>query len=149
MYRSMWYRSERTCLKFWISVFHSFVPHTLALQELILVWGWRKHFMLDILIRISFIFIQDSIKKISNKIPWIVSHPKVSRYFSRLLILNSKSKNTTVPQTSVWDYHSLMEYQLVLNLDYPTYTSSSLEQARLYQATQVVMIKRFVRRIYN
>ena len=33
-----------------------------------------------------------------------------------------------------------MKYQLFPTLDYPKYTSSSLEQDRLHQTTQVVMI---------
>ena len=56
-------------------------------------WG-----SLDILIRISFSYMRDSIHKISNKIPWIIFPPKFSRYFHTLLTLNSKFEITTVPQ---------------------------------------------------
>ena len=42
-----------------------------------------------------------------------------------------------------------MQYHIVPTLDYPKSDSISLEQARLIQATQVVMSKRFTRRICN
>ena len=57
--------------------------------------------MLDILIRISFISVQDYIKKISNKIPIIFYHPKVSPYFHTLLISDSRFKITTIPQIAL------------------------------------------------
>ena len=38
--------------------------------------------------------------------------------------------------------HLIVKYQLLLILDYPKYEPSSLEQARLYQATQVVRVTR-------
>ena len=53
--------------------------------------------VLDILIMIKLSSTRYSTKKISNKIPWMVSHPKVSWYFPTLLILNSKFRIITVP----------------------------------------------------
>ena len=57
-----------------------------------------------------------------------------------------------VPQIFFYDNYSFqlhMQYHLVATLDYPKSASISLEQARLNQATQVVIRKRFARRICN
>ena len=44
--------------------------------------------LLDILLMVLFSSTRYSIEKISNEIHFIDSHPKVSRYFSTLFILN-------------------------------------------------------------
>ena len=71
-------------------------------------------------------------------------------YTSNLEFTDSES--TLYPEIGFYDnsYFRLnTQYQLVPTLDYTKSASISLKQARLNQATQVVMRKRFARRIYN
>ena len=49
--------------------------------------------VLDILISIPFSFTRYYIEKISNKIPRIVYRPKISHYFSTLIILDCQIQN--------------------------------------------------------
>ena len=69
---------------------------------------------------------------------------KVSRYLFTLLLSNCKFEINTVTHIDLYDnlttLNLIIQYKLSLILDYPKSDSSSLEQARLYQKTQVVMI---------
>ena len=78
---------------------------------------YRRIYVFYIFIRIIFSFMLDFIKKISNEISRIFYRPKCSRYFSTLLILNSKFRIITVPQ------HSLPG-QLIISITHVIATST-------------------------
>ena len=96
--------------------------------------------VLDILIRIPFSSIQYSIRKISNKIPWIVSHSNVSRYFLTLLIWNYKFEIATVPQISLQDNLIIFNYSYNRNYYLPQ-TTPSLPQVACNKPDYINQLK--------